>query len=284
MPPHVPSEPSMPDRPPSDTSRSPEYAPPTMAEPVRAVLFDYGHTLVDFRRTEEALLAAYEEIRDRVEAALYIEAPEVGHLIDRVANEIDRRVGASYEARRLEELDLVATFDEVLSATLGLTVPPDVVRHVVALDHSAYSKTITVSPENLGTLRALRDDGLQLGLVSNVALLPDLMRADLDALGLLELLDATAFSSEVGTRKPDPRIFREALDRLGVRPQEAVFVGDRLLDDVGGAKGVGMRAVQTVEFRRESNDAVRPDAVIERLTEMPDVVARLSVSAGGRPG
>src|SRR4029453_18743025 len=144
-----------------DTSRA-------MGTPVRAVLFDYGHTLVDFRRTEEALLAAYEEIRARSEAALYIEAPEVGHLIDRVAGEVDRRVGESYEARRMEELDLVATFDEVLSATLGLRGPADVVRHVVALDHSAYSKTITVSGETLGVLRALRDQGLALGLVSNV--------------------------------------------------------------------------------------------------------------------
>src|SRR6476659_7289864 len=107
-----------------------------MAGDDRAVLFDYGHTLVDFRRTEEALLAAYEAIRARIEAALYMEAPEVGHLIDRVAGEVDRRVGASYEARRMEELDLVETFDDVLSATLGLTVPADVVRHVVALDHS----------------------------------------------------------------------------------------------------------------------------------------------------
>src|SRR5206468_3045611 len=111
--------------------------------------------------------------------ALYIQAPEVGHLIDRVAGEVDRRVGASYEARRMEELDLVATFDDVLAATLGLTVPADVVRHVVALDHSAYSKTITVSDGTLAVLRALRDRGLRLGIVSNVALLPHLMRADL---------------------------------------------------------------------------------------------------------
>jgi putative hydrolase of the HAD superfamily len=247
-----------------------------MGEPVRTVLFDYGHTLVDFRRTEEALLAAYEEIRARIEAALYIDAPEVGHLIDRVAGEIDRRVVASYEAKRLEELDLVGTFDEVLSATLGLTIPADVVQHVVALDHSAYSKTITATPENLATLRTLRERGLALGLVSNVALLPNLMRADLDALGILELLDATTFSSEVGTRKPDPRIFRDALDKLGAEAATTVFVGDRLLDDVGGAQAAGMRAVQTREFRRESGDAVRPDAVIDRLTQLPEALEGLS--------
>src|SRR5438093_3302611 len=116
---------------------------------IRAVLFYYGHTLVDFRRTEEALLEAYTSIRSRIEAALQIEAPEVGHLIDRVANEVDRRVAASYDERRMEELDLVAVFDEILLATLGLTVPPDVVRHIVALDHSAYSRPITVSGETL---------------------------------------------------------------------------------------------------------------------------------------
>src|ERR671937_1413792 len=142
--------------------------------PIEAVLFDYGHTLVDFRRTEEALLEAYEAIRSRIEAALQIEAPEVGHLIDRVANEVDRRVGASYDERRMEELDLVALFDEILLATLGLTVPPDVVRHIVALDHSAYSHTITVTPETLRILDQLKGRGLKLGLVSNVALLPDL--------------------------------------------------------------------------------------------------------------
>src|SRR5205823_1453047 len=197
-------------------------------------------------------------------------APEIGHLIDRVAGEIDRRVGASYEAGRLEELDLVSVFDEVLRATLGLEVPADVVRHVVALDHSAFSKTITVRPETLGVLSGLRDDrGLLLGLVSNVSLLPDLMRADLDALGILERLDSTTFSSEVGTRKPDPRIFRDALGKLGIEPGDAVFVGDRLLDDIDGAKRLGMRAVLTREFRREEDPSVHPDAVIERIEELP---------------
>jgi putative hydrolase of the HAD superfamily len=177
----------------------------------------------------------------------------------------------------MEELDLVATFDDVLSATLGLTVPTDVVRHVVALDHSAYSRTITASPGTLGVLRALRERGLALGLVSNVALLPHLMRADLEALGILGLLDATTFSSEVGTRKPDPAIFLDALGKLEAEPAAAVFVGDRVVDDVGGAQAVGMRAVLTREFRQEEpGGGPMPDAVIERLEELPDALDGLA--------
>lgn len=246
---------------------------------IRAVLFDYGHTLVDFGRTQEALMAAYTEIRDRIEAALYMEAPEVGHLIDRVANEVDRLVAESYTQRRLQELDLVEVFDQVLLSALGLTVPADVVRHVVALDHSAFSRSITVEPGILDTLRNLRARGLRLGLVSNVALLPEHMRADLDALGIGELLDASVFSSEVGTRKPDAAIFRTALDRVGVGPQEAVFVGDRLYDDIGGAQATGMRTVQTRQFRSEGDPEPLPDAVIDDLADLPGVLESLDASA-----
>lgn len=237
-----------------------------------AVLFDYGHTLVDFRRTEEALLDAYGRIRDRVEAALHIDVPEVAHLIDRVAREIDRLVEASYQERRLEELDIVAIFDETLRSSLGVTVPPDVVQHVVALDHSAYSQTITVSKEALEALERLRERGLKLGLVSNVALLPQLMREDLEALGLMSHLDVTVFSSEVGSRKPDPRIFEHALARLGISGSSAAFVGDRLLDDVWGARQLGMRTILTREFRREEGGEVEPDATVDRIADIVPLV------------
>jgi HAD superfamily hydrolase (TIGR01662 family) len=239
---------------------------------VRAVVFDYGHTIVDFGRTEQALLAAYGQIRDRIEAALEIEAPEVGHLIDRVANEVDRMVGRSYEERRMEELDLLQVFDQVLLGALGLSVPADVVEHIVALDHSAFSETITVSERNLSVLRELKDSGLKLGLISNVALLPALMRTDLEKLGISKHLDEMLFSSETRHRKPDPRMFETMLEKLGVPSSETVFVGDRLLDDVQGAQAVGMRAVQTREFRQEEDPDVRPDAVIERLPELLDVL------------
>ena len=243
--------------------------------PIKAVVFDYGHTIVDFRRTEEALLEAYGQIRARIEAALEIEAPEVGHLIDRVAREVDRMVGVSYEERRMEELDTLAVFDEVLRNVLGLEVPRDVVGHIVALDHSAFTNTITVSGDNLAVLAELRRRGLKLGLISNVTLLPDLMRADIEALGIGQHLDAALFSSEVGVRKPDERIFRTMLERLDVEPADAVFVGDRLLDDIEGAHNVGMRGVLTHEFRVEEDERVRPDAVIERLPDLLPVIDSL---------
>lgn len=240
-------------------------------DPVRAVLFDYGHTLVDFHRTEEALVEAYGQIRARIEAVAYMEVPEILDLVERVARGMDRLVEESYREGRLEEIDQVAAFREALSG-IGFDLPPDVIEHVVALDHSAYSKSIVVEPDVLEVLDALHGSGYRLGLVSNVSLLPHLMRSDLDRLGIAQILDATVFSSEVGVRKPDGRIFREAVDRLGANPAQTVFVGDRLIDDVSGAQAAGMRTVQTRQFRQEEDPIVRPDAVIEHLRELPAVL------------
>jgi putative hydrolase of the HAD superfamily len=247
-------------------------------QPPRAVLFDYGHTLVDFRRTEQALLEAYRQIRDRIEAAAYMEVPELLDLVERVTGAVDRMIEDSYAARRLEELDQSVLLRESFAA-IGFDLPDDVLEHVVALDHSAYSNSITVEAPTLATLDSLKASGYRMGLVSNVTLRPSLMREDLKRLGLDAYLDATVFSSEVGVRKPDPRIFREALERLGADPTETAFVGDRRIDDVSGSQAVGMRAIQTREFRQETEpEHVAPDATVDSLPELPTILR----SWGGR--
>jgi putative hydrolase of the HAD superfamily len=242
-------------------------------ETVRAILFDYGHTLVDFRRTQEALHQAYRQIRDRIEAVAYMEVPELLDLIERVAGGIDRIVSESYAEGRMEEVDLIATFRETLSG-VGFDLPDDTLEHIVRLDHSAYSNSIIVEADVLSALRSLSDQGYTMGLVSNVTLLPHLMRADLDRLGIGPFMSASVFSSEIGVRKPDPRIFQEALRRLDTGPAETVFVGDRLYDDISGAQAVGMRAVLTHQFRQEDDPACAPDAVIDHLDQLSETLRR----------
>jgi putative hydrolase of the HAD superfamily len=67
---------------------------------------------------------------------------------------------------------------------------------------------------------------------------------------LKERLDAAVFSYELGVRKPDPRIYRHALDAIGARPEETLFVGDGGSDEHRGARAVGMRSVLVTRFLR----------------------------------
>ena len=241
---------------------------------VQAVLFDFGHTLMDFGRTEEALRGAYSTIRDKL--ANWVEdrtPPEIDELVERIAEEIDRRVERSYVQRRLEELDIIDEFEEAFTA-IGYTLPPELIREVVELDHEALVNSVRIEPETMDLLEKLKADGLKLGLVSNVSQLPELLHRDIKTFGIARFLDGVAFSSEIGVRKPRPQIFEHVLDQIGAKPTEAVFVGDRLVDDIAGAQAVGMRAVLTRQYRQEEPDSIAPDAVIEHITELPDVLSR----------
>jgi len=240
---------------------------------IEAVLFDFGHTLVDFARTEDALRDAYSIVRDRLAGWVTDRAPpEVDELVLRIAGAVDDMVGRSYMERRLEELDQVALFDEAFSA-IGYRLPRDLLREVAEIDHDSFSRSLSAPRETMATLERLREMSLRLGLVSNVSLLPHKLREDVDALGIGRFMDTVAFSSEVGVRKPDPRIFVHALRGLGADPVHTVFVGDRVNDDVVGAQGVGMRTILTRQFRQEDPGDVRPDAIVDRLAEVPDVIA-----------
>jgi len=252
--------------------------------PVRAILFDFGHTLVDFQRTQDALHEAYQRIRERIEAVAYMEVPELLDLIERVAGGVESLVSTSYEERRMEELDITELFRETL-AGIGFDLPPDVIAHIVALDHSAWSNSLAVEPEVIEALRAIRSDDYRMGLVSNMSLSHESIWADVERLGLARFFDGAVFSSGFGYRKPDPRIFEEALRMIEADPGEAVFVGDRLADDIAGARAVGMRTILTRQFRHEEPGADdHPDAIIERLRELPEVLRSWAAPSNVRTG
>ena len=89
-------------------------------------------------------------------------------------------------------------------------------------------------------LRKLREAGVRTVIASNWDVsLPDW----LGPLGLLELVDGVVSSADVGAVKPDPAIFRRALEVAGAEPGEAVHVGDSLENDVEGARAAGLRPV-----------------------------------------
>jgi HAD superfamily hydrolase (TIGR01549 family) len=107
----------------------------------------------------------------------------------------------------------------------------------------------------------------KLGLVSNFGI-PECGRELLDRFNLTTYLDFIVISGEVNQRKPNPKIFRRALQALGVAPSKAVFVGDMLDLDIMGPKSVGMRTILIKRRPIEGNSDIKPDKVIENLTEL----------------
>lgn len=122
---------------------------------------------------------------------------------------------------------------------------------VIDQEQTAWFNGIVPSPHAQRVLEELRSRGIKLCIVSNAAFPPKSMRDQLRHHGLFDYFDATVYSSELGVRKPSRAIYEEALRLVEVEPAEAVFIGDRLREDVRGPRQVGIDALLTHEFRRE---------------------------------
>jgi putative hydrolase of the HAD superfamily len=241
---------------------------------LEAVLFDYGHTLIYFdERPHSALLDAYEQINRLLADTLESEIPAAQVLIEKVSKAVDDEIQRDYAAGRPEEVEIAAIYDTALRG-LGLKLEPALIERVMELEQDGWLKSVHAGPDVISTLEALRAGGLRLGVVSNAAYLPRLMKRQLAALGLARYFEALTFSSEVGVRKPHPAIYTDALTKLGVGPTQTIFVGDRVREDVQGPKALGMKGVLTREWRQEEDPGVA-DFVIQRLGELPAIVNRL---------
>lgn len=129
-------------------------------------------------------------------------------------------------------------------------------------------------PEALPTLAALRGTGVKIGLLSNTVWPGSFHDELLDRDGLRQLIDVCHYTSEHDWMKPHPDAFTAVLQQLGVEdPQSAVFVGDRLFDDIFGAQRAGLRTVHLPNPFVPQYD-VQPDAQISCLSELLELVER----------
>jgi len=120
----------------------------------------------------------------------------------------------------------------------------------------------------LATLRALRDAGLHVAIVSNID--DDYLQPMIERVGLGDVLDAWTSSEEARSCKPNEAIFRTALGKADCDPARSLFIGDDLEADVAGANPLGMTTV----YLREEGMAEAPAAgpqpthTVERLTDI----------------
>jgi putative hydrolase of the HAD superfamily len=225
-----------------------------------AVLFDWGGTLVQWEFDPELLAAGH---------AAGLRA---------LGREPDPALTQRFEEAFLplvEQSDYATLMGELLREH-GIEAGDEELRRFLAAEHAAWEPAHKLASTTHALLETLRERGLKLGLVSNVFDPPELFRADLDRFGISERVDVAVFTSETGLRKPDPAMFRKALDALGVEPAAALFVGDSLSVDIAGAAAVGMHTCQAVWFNAEEDPAVEPDFLAFTQMDVVSVVRRLS--------
>ena len=227
---------------------------------IRAVIFDWGGTLtrwhdIDFHAEIEALAEAViatedpsEEIRSRLLAAG------------------DTIWGRSRDHQ--QSATIADIFDEA-----GLDHDPELLQ---AYRDFWEPHTVT-DPDVRPTWEALRADGIKVGILSNTVWPREWHRGFFERDGVLDLVDGDVYTSEIPWTKPAPEAFAAAMEAVGVDdPAACVYVGDRLFDDIWGASNAGLKAVHvphsTIPAAQVGHTEGVPDAVLDRLTDLPALV------------
>jgi putative hydrolase of the HAD superfamily len=236
---------------------------------VEAVLFDWGDTLMRFAYDPELV-----EAGQRAGLA----ALDLGETltVERIAAHFREQYEPFFWVPgTVEELEYPGLVRQLL-ADFDIEISDDELTRYLEAEHAAWDPARQLAAHTHALLEALRERGLKLGLVSNAFDPGWLLHRDLEQMGLAERLDFSVFSSEVGKRKPHPVIFERALDELDVRPEDAVFVGDRLYEDVRGASELGMKTVQALWFRADEHpEGGEPDFLAFTQMDVLNYVDRL---------
>lgn len=234
----------------------------------RAVTFDVTGTLIRAPR----LGAVYREVFRRHGLEVEADEEDVGRVVRRVWQELACLTDGStdrFAAHPEGPRGWWRRFGERVAEHLGVARPS---RFAAQELYDRFARPDAWEPydDAAEALDALGERGIARAVVSNW---DERLPGVLDGLGLGRRLEAVVYSAAVGYEKPDPRVFRAALGRLGVGPGEAVHVGDRRREDVEGAAAVGMRAV-LLDRRGTAEGVPEPaSAVVRSLAELPALVA-----------
>ncbi|QNN52198.1 HAD family hydrolase [Nocardioides mesophilus] len=227
-------------------------------EPIEAVIFDWGGTLtpwhtVDF--VEESLALAAAALESDASAAETL------------------RLAADTVWGRSRDHHVSATIADIF-AEAGLVHDEGMLTSY----REFWEPHTLTDPDVLPLFSRLKVDGLKIGVLSNTVWPRDWHEDYFRRDGVLDMLDGAVYTSEVPWTKPAPEAFQAAADAVGVSgPGRCVFVGDRLFDDIWGAGQVGMRTIlvphSDIPRAQVGHTEGEPDAVVERLAHVYDVVA-----------
>lgn len=206
-----------------------------MTEEIDAVMFDLGGTLIELRPSKDVVFRKVLK-----QHGFHVQIEKVTEAIRKAEREFDAE---SANLDGVNEDLFWDKFDSYVLERLGY----DGDGKKFAKDVSREFEEIVPKVENWveypdvrPLLKDLQAKGFKLCLISNAT---DLARSVMDNLGLSRFFDPIVISSEVGSRKPDKRIFDIAMDGAKVAPNRSVYVGDKLEVDVVGAKKAGMNAI-----------------------------------------
>jgi putative hydrolase of the HAD superfamily len=242
--------------------------------PVQAVVFDWGGTLTPWHDVD---LPEQWRVFAREVHGIPVGSPEVSEDDLEQAHRLAERILAAEAAAwaRGRTHHASASLADILDAA-GVDAGHD--RHHLALAayHGFWEPHTHTDAQVRPLWEGLRERGIGVGVLSNTIWSRAYHREIFERDGVLDLIDADLYSSEIDHVKPHPEAFRAICGALDVEPEHTVYVGDRIFEDVHGPQQVGMRAIWIPHSDIPTDQRVEvtavPDAQAHELLDVLDIV------------
>ena len=248
-----------------------------MSNPFDAILFDLGSTLIYFD-------GEWPQVFSQANAELIANLKNAGYQIEesRFLQDFRARIDQYYSSRESEFIEYTSEyFLRSVLADWGYTqISGATVRSCLRAMYAVSQAYWKIEVDTLSTLESLRRAGYHLGMISNASDNEDVQTL-VDKAGVRDYFDFILVSAALGIRKPNPEIFRLALDHWKIPPSRAVMVGDLLGADILGAKKAGLFSIWITRradgpANRSHLDTIQPDAQIAALEELPGLLHKLN--------
>ncbi len=228
----------------------------------RAILFDLDDTLLDFSRCENhAIQTAL------LDNHIVIPDDKLGEFLEHF-----EYTNASLWARR-EEIGLLSIVSDSYSTALDAVGLNSMIAPLLAECYiAAFSTTTFFEPNAINTLSFLSRD-LPMAVITNGV--SPFQERRIASAGIGAHFNHVIVSDTVGFQKPDPAIFRIALDRMHLSAAEVLYVGDSIRDDYFGAIAAGIDFCWYNKNRRAAPSGVDPMFTIHDLMELNQIAKRI---------
>jgi HAD superfamily hydrolase (TIGR01549 family) len=142
-----------------------------------------------------------------------------------------------------------------------------------AFEEASLEGGVEAADGVVDAMTKLRAEGIRIGVICDTGFSSGrVVRSLLEEQGIAELVDVFCFSDEIGVPKPGNEIFAKALAELGVRPPEAIHIGDLKRTDIAGAHDVGMHAIRYRGVHDDKTDATEAECVIDRHEQLLEAI------------
>ncbi len=206
----------------------------------------------------------------------------------RMNTDLATALNAPYEPftrvwRQTSEMRTNGTFQTVeasiehVCGTLGVQVTAEQMMQAVQIRLQQIKRALQPRPDAVPTLMGLKDNGCKIGLLSNCSIEIPILWPETP---FADLIDCAVFSSRERLKKPDPRIYHLACERLGVMPERCLYIADGENYELTAAAKVGLHPVlirnptsqNRLELFRESREW--QGATIASLAEVLQLLKR----------